>query len=389
MAPLGPFGPVPRLAVGVSGGPHSLALALLAAEFAHAAGGDAMGLVVDHGLRAESAAEAAWTLRCLAEQGIPAERITLCLAPGAAMQERARAARLDALLRCCASLGRPWLLLGHHRADQAETVLFRALRGSGPGGLAGMAPLRASGPALILRPLLPIPPARLEALLAARGLCPLRDPSNEDFRFSRVRLRHALGDAGGEGPQVAALAAAARAFAGRRAIRGRQKAERLAAAASIMPEGWARLDAAALGQDDLAAEALAALIRLVAGAEHAAPSEAVRAMLCRGGGTLGGALWQGQVLCREPAACASAVPALPGQVWDGRWRVAGAVAPGLMLGALGPAAAALPRKLRRGLPARVLAGLPAFWRDGTLAGVPALEGGPGLLFDPARGALPA
>ncbi|MCO6420058.1 tRNA lysidine(34) synthetase TilS, partial [Siccirubricoccus sp. KC 17139] len=82
-------------------------------------------------------------------------------------QARAREARLAALLAACHEAGRPWLLLGHHRADQAETLLFRALRGSGPAGLAGMAPARPAVEALLLRPLLGTPPARLEAVVAA------------------------------------------------------------------------------------------------------------------------------------------------------------------------------------------------------------------------------
>ncbi|MBR0678837.1 tRNA lysidine(34) synthetase TilS, partial [Roseomonas alkaliterrae] len=54
MAPLGPFGPAPRIAAGVSGGPHSLALALLAAGWARARGGDLLALIAEHGLRPES-----------------------------------------------------------------------------------------------------------------------------------------------------------------------------------------------------------------------------------------------------------------------------------------------------------------------------------------------
>ncbi|EFH09206.1 tRNA lysidine(34) synthetase TilS, partial [Teichococcus cervicalis] len=209
MAPLGPFGDAPGFAVGVSGGPHSLALALLARDFARPLGGRVLALVADHGLRAESAAEAEWTRRTLAAQGISARVLRLDLPGGSAVQERARQARLAALLGACAAEGLPFLLLGQHAGDQAETVLFRALRGSGATGLSGIAPRRAAAEAVILRPLLATPPIRLEALLAARGLSPLRDPSNADPRFARVRLRQALADADGTGPGTAALGAAA------------------------------------------------------------------------------------------------------------------------------------------------------------------------------------
>jgi len=93
-------------------------------------------------------------------------------------------------------------------------------------------------------------------------------------------------------------------------------------------------------------------------------------------------------LCREPAACAPPLPASPGAVWDGRWQV-GAVPEGLEVGALGAASAALARRERRGLPARVLAGLPALRRAGAVVGVPALGLGTAaeLTFAPRGGPL--
>jgi len=389
MAPLGPFGAAPRLAVGVSGGPHSLALALLARDFARARGGDILALVVDHGLRAASAAEAAWTLHTLAERGIAAELLSLALPPGPAVQERARQGRLAVLLAACAARGRPWLLLGQHRMDQAETLLFRALRGSGPTGLAGMAGLRPAAEALILRPLLGMPPARLEALLRQHGLTPLRDPSNTDPRFTRARLRAALGDPDGTGAGIAAVAQAADAFACRRARQEAAMAERLAGAVALQPEGWARLDRVALGGDAVAQAALAALLRLISGAEHAPATASVAALLARGQGTLHGVVWKEGLLCREPAACAPPILAVPGAVWDGRWRLTAVTEPGLLWGALGGAATRLERSVRRGLPARVLAVLPALWRGGELAGVPGLQlGMPAEAgFAPAGGPL--
>nr|WP_237182443.1 tRNA lysidine(34) synthetase TilS [Roseomonas marmotae] len=389
MAPLGPFGLAPRLAVGVSGGPHSLALALLARDWTRARGGHLHGLVVDHGLRAESAAEADWTADTLRQLGIEAEILSLSLPGGTAIQERARAARLSAMLDRCASLGAAWLLLGQHRGDQAETLLFRALRGSGGAGLAGMAAARPAAQALLLRPLLDMPPARLESLLKVNGVVPLRDPSNLDPRFTRARLRLALGDAGGQGAGTAALAEAARAFARRRARLEAAVAARLAGALHLAPQGWARLDGAALGNDSVAEMGMAALLRLLSGAEHAPAGAAVAALLRRGQGTLHGVHWSGGLLCREAAACALPVLAVAGVRWDGRWRVL-RVVEGATIGALGRDAAWLPRPARRGLPARVLAGLPALRRGGAILSVPALRLGVGgeLCFDPAGGPLP-
>lgn len=387
MAPLGPFGPAPRLAVGVSGGPHSLALALLARDWVRPRG-SVTGLVVDHGLRHESDEEARWAAGILDRLGVPAEVISLGLPGGAAVQERARAARLEAMLARCGTLGLPWLLLGQHRADQAETVLFRALRGSGPAGLAGIAATRPAGEALLLRPLLGMAPARLEALLKVNRVVPLRDPSNLDPRFTRARLRLALADPDGQGPGIAALAEAAHAFAQRRGRREDAVAARLAGALRLAPEGWARLDAASLGHDEVAEAALAAVLRLLSGDEHAPALEGVAALLRRGQGTLHGVQWREGILCREVAGCAPPLPARPGNCWDGRWRVLAAPI-GSEIGALGTDSVGLARAARRGLPARVLAGLPALRRHGEVVAVPALGLGEGaeLVFDPAGGPL--
>lgn len=376
MAPLGPFGPAPRLAAGVSGGPHSLALALLAAAWARARGGDLLALVADHGLRPDSAAEAAQVAALLTARGIVARVLRLGLAPGAGMQARARAARLAALAAAAAAEGRPWLLLGHHRADQAETLLFRALRGSGPEGLAAMAAVRDGGAVLLLRPLLGIAPAALEAVVAEAGLTPVRDPSNDDPRFTRVRIRRVLADPGGEGAAVAALSAAAGAFAARRGRRAAAVAERLARAAAIRPEGFAWLDPEALGRDAVAAAALARLVRMVGGGGFAPAPARASALLAAGGGTLAGA-WLRRaaggrwLLARDPGAVAPPVEAVRGAVWDGRFRLTGPGRPGWRLGALGAAAAVL--RAGSGLPAAVLRALPAI-RDphGMLAAVPAL-----------------
>ena len=191
-----------------------------------------LALVADHGLRPESGAEADHVLALLASVGIAAECLRLGLPTGARIQERARTARLAALTEAAARHGCPWLLLGHHRGDQAETLAFRALRGSGAAGLAAMAALRAAPECLILRPLLGVAPSRLEAVVAAAGIAPVRDPSNDNPRFARIRLRQALSDPGGEGAGVGALAEAAQAFAHRRARQEAALLARLATAAT-------------------------------------------------------------------------------------------------------------------------------------------------------------
>lgn len=199
MAPFGPFETRPDLAVAVSGGRDSLSLALLASEWAAGQGGRTLALIVDHGLRRESADEALTTAAVLERQGI--ESVVLHWAgpkPQAGLQEAARHARYRLLREACRERGILHLLVAHHADDQAETIAMRAARASGPDGLAGMAALVEWPEVRLLRPLLTAQRARLSATLAQRGIAWIDDPSNTDPRFERARLRLAGGIAAGQ-----------------------------------------------------------------------------------------------------------------------------------------------------------------------------------------------
>jgi tRNA(Ile)-lysidine synthase len=116
-----------------------------------------------------------------ARQGLPSrQRPTL--------EEACRDGRRHELGRLADELGCRWIVTAHHADDQAETVLLRILRGTGPEGLAAMAPLSRDG--RWLRPLLGVARADLEAWAEARGLEWREDASNEERRFARNRLRH-------------------------------------------------------------------------------------------------------------------------------------------------------------------------------------------------------
>jgi tRNA(Ile)-lysidine synthase len=361
MAPLGPFAAPPFLAIGCSGGPDSLALTLLADEWARARGGRVLALVAEHGLRAESAAEAAAVVAWLAARGIGARVLPLHLTPGPRLQDRARTARRDALLEACREAGALHLLLGHHAEDQGETVIFRALRGSRARGLAGMAPLVVAAKALILRPVIGVPRDCLHAALRRFGAVPLHDPSNADPRFARTRLR---------GAALPALDPAP--FAARRAREAGAEAELLSAAVQLRPQGCARIDLPALGRDAGAARLLAALLRAVGGAPHRPPVAAAARLLAAGQGSLGGCvLRRDGWLLREAAG--APVPATAGALWDGRFRLRRAV-PGHVVAALGADAARF-RGRHRDLPALALRNLPCLRteRDGMLAAVPHLS----------------
>ncbi len=303
-----------------------MALALLADEWARARGGACLALIADHCLRAASGDEAALTARRLGECGIASHVLELGgLAGGPALAERARTVRYAALEAGCRERGILHLLLGHHAADQAETVAMRMLRGSGPDGLAGIAALVETAWVRLLRPLLTIPPVRLRATLRARGVDWVEDPSNRDPAALRSRLRRLRRDAGGGGAVTAAAARAAAARGEARRSREDAAAAWLGRHARLDPRGFVVLDALPPWP-----AALAAALRVVGGAHHAPRPRAVAAWLDRPrAATLGGVVLRpagrlcrgGWLLCREPAAMARGIPARPGAIWDNRVRL--------------------------------------------------------------------
>jgi tRNA(Ile)-lysidine synthase len=193
-------GPDAKLGIAVSGGPDSLALLFLAAE---ARPGRVEAATVDHALRPESRAEAEIVAEVCARLGVPHVILTADWdeKPGTAIQERARAMRYRLVGEWARERGLT-ILTAHHLDDQAETMLMRLARGAGVRGLAGMRPA-----AHVVRPLLGWRHSELEAVCAAAGVEPVRDPSNEDEQFERVRIRKALAAADWLDP--AALAASA------------------------------------------------------------------------------------------------------------------------------------------------------------------------------------
>jgi tRNA(Ile)-lysidine synthase len=177
--------PGAKIGVAVSGGPDSLALLLLTAE---ARPGMVEAATVDHALRPDSRAEAERVAEICKRWDVPHEILTADWGekPATAIQERARNMRYRLLGQWAGKRGLT-LVTAHHLDDQAETVLMRLARGSGVKGLAGIRPA-----AHVVRPLLGWRHSELEAVCAAAGVEPVRDPSNEDERFERVRVRSAL-----------------------------------------------------------------------------------------------------------------------------------------------------------------------------------------------------
>ncbi|HEY1733774.1 MAG TPA: hypoxanthine phosphoribosyltransferase [Acidimicrobiales bacterium] len=173
------------LTCAVSGGPDSLALLVLAV----AAGCRVTAVHVDHGLRPASAAEADVVADAAARFGAAFLRERVVVPDGPNLEARARAARFAVLP--------PSVATGHTMDDQAETVLLNLLRGAGLDGVGAMQP----GPE---HPLLGLRRTETTGLCEAAGLTPVADPSNDDPRHLRNRVRHELlpllGDLGRRDP---------------------------------------------------------------------------------------------------------------------------------------------------------------------------------------------
>ncbi len=190
MTALGPYDRSPVLGIAVSGGADSTALALLAHEWSLQRGGRTFALIVDHGLRRESAREARHVAALCTRWGMSAEVLSWDGdVPVSGVEKAARLMRHELLGEACRKHGLLHLLLAHHRDDQAETATMRKSMGSGPLGLAGMSACVERPHFRLLRPLLSVPKSRLVATLRERGIGWIDDPMNHDLSFARARLR--------------------------------------------------------------------------------------------------------------------------------------------------------------------------------------------------------
>lgn len=303
LCPPGPVG------VALSGGSDSTALLLLAAGWR---AGQVRAATVDHRLRPAGAAEARACARLCAAEGVDHDILPWMEAPGTGnLQAAAREARLDLLSAWAGRHGLAAILLGHTRDDQAETVLLRLARGSGVDGLSGMAEARRARGVLWVRPLLGLDRAALRSWLTARGTPWLEDPSNEDPRFDRVRVRRALEVLAPLGIDAAGLAVTADRLRDQRRVLDRAMENLAAQARTWTPDGAALMDIADLAgaERDTVLRLLADTLRRLSGKDYAPRfSSLVRlhAAIIAGtkGATLGGCLLRsdGKTVRIEPEA---------------------------------------------------------------------------------------
>jgi tRNA(Ile)-lysidine synthase len=389
------------IAVAVSGGADSMALALLAADWAKKKHITVVPLIVDHRLRPESTKEARHVAGLLRKSGLTPKILTwkAAVKPTANrqagnIQARARDARYALLAEACAKAGIRHLLLAHHRDDQAETLLLRALRGSGVDGLAAMQARSERDGLILLRPLLDLPKARLVATLKKRKQAWVEDPSNANASFQRVRVRAALdllsaNDAEARAELVQHLAQTAKNFARTRALLDGAAYDLLHGALQLTSAGAAWLDPAVLAaaEDELALRALVKLLGAIGGLPVPPRLDGLQRLLdaLRSGKSLPLTLHRclltpvkGEahriLVCREARYLPPAQP-LASMLWDGRFRIA-VTRPqrGISIAPLGRERP--PAMTAELLPKVAWPALPALRRaDGSLLAVPGLGWG--------------
>lgn len=194
--------PAERVLVAVSGGPDSTALIVSLSRLRTELGIELAVGHLDHRLRPESADEAVFVESLAKDLALPffarvSDVAALAKSTHRSHEEAGRAARYDFLGQVASEKGYGLVATGHHRQDQAETVLLRLIRGSGGRGLKAMSnrsPFPRAGyePIQLVRPLLHLPATTLAAYCDSEQTAYLSDPSNERLEYTRNRIRHGV-----------------------------------------------------------------------------------------------------------------------------------------------------------------------------------------------------
>jgi tRNA(Ile)-lysidine synthase len=406
-APLDVAGAGQRFALAVSGGSDSTALMVLLAEWLRLHGQSSQAftvITVDHCLRAEAGAEARAVGRQAAALGFGHAILRWEGAkPQTGLQAAARAARYRLLGEYAQAHGIAAVVTGHTADDQSETVLMRLARGSGLDGLSAMAsvgvlPVPAGTdqrPVRLLRPLLGVRKARLQASLRQRGVSWIEDPSNASPTFERVRLRAARAHLDELGLGVAAIGLSARRLQRARAALEAWVSDLFRSEQHLVhvdPCGFFSIDLGRLRAlpHEIVVRLLARAMLAAGGSTEPVPHAGLEAIA---DGLLGTGVASAWTLARAKAVIAGdrllierepgrePLPHLmlaPGQsdLWDGRFRVAAdaRLQESVELHALDVEGTRELRGLRltRDVPASSLRALPGFWRGAELLAVPPL-----------------
>ncbi|WP_298919712.1 tRNA lysidine(34) synthetase TilS [uncultured Roseobacter sp.] len=375
-----------RLGVAVSGGGDSVALLHLLHEIARNQRLQLCAVTINHGLRTEAEVEAAFVAELCAGLDIPHKVLRWDGWTGQGnLQNAAREARYSLIAAWAKSQQLSHVALGHTQDDQAETVLMRLARGAGVDGLAAMGPSRARDGITWLRPLLQVSRASLREMLQDREIRWCEDPSNDDLRFDRIKLRQALTVLEPLGISAAALSQVADNMARTRIA---LNAHAVSAARKITTEQAGALKVDWSGFDALPAETARRImiraLQWISGAGYAPRGRSVQKLMdgLRAGhnGTLEGchvirskgAMWIYREL--DPVRHLSCDIA---DVWDNRWQLTSKADEidqpdaGLRIAALGERGLRdFPQWRALGCPRDALLATPAVWKDDQLVAAP-------------------
>jgi tRNA(Ile)-lysidine synthase len=396
-ARLDALAPQGDLGVAVSGGGDSVALLLMATEWASRTGRRVEAATVDHRLRPESGAEAEAVASLCDRLGVSHEILTWCAPPDAGnLSAAAREARIALLGDWARRRGLAFVALGHTLDDQAETVLLRLARGAGVDGLSGMAARVRRDGVVWIRPLLDARRDDLREYLRDAGAAWAEDPSNDDDAYARIRMRRLIADSADFSAE--GLAAAADRLRDQRAALewlATEFADR-ALRWGVLGEAWLDLAALAPAPEDTRLRVAGGALREISGAAYRPRQSALAPLLAElmeaesGSRTLHGCLvaWAhgAAAICREPSAASEEIEATENALWDRRWRIRPGVEGARIarLGEAGEAALAALRKCGaweapedwRAAPRAARLASPALWRDGTLIAAPLAGYGP-------------
>ncbi len=363
---LGPDAPR-RVGVALSGGGDSVALL----HAARAAGFAVEAATVDHGLRPESAAEAAAVGRACAALGVPHTVLRWAEAPRGNVMDAARRARLRLIGAWARERGIGMVLLGHTADDQAETFLMRIAREAGLEGLSGMRTRFAAEGVMWCRPLLGVERGALRGWLRERGIGWIDDPSNENARFGRVRARRAMAGLRPAGVTPAAVGAVIGHLAAANAALERMLRDWAGPHVAVR-EAEIRIAAAPFAALDpeLRRRLVNAALIWVACADYPPRAAQLAGLLAQmRDATLHGCrlrLSGGEIIIARELRAVAGLRLPVGAVWDG-WRTEG---PEAEVAPLGAAIAQCPAWREAGLSRAAVMASPAIWRGESLLAAP-------------------
>ena len=187
--------PHDRIVAGISGGADSVCLFFLLLEYAKKVPLSLAVVHVNHGIRAEAGEDARYVETLCRQEGIPffltnADVHRMALEEKCSVEDMGRRVRYEAFRQTAEQLGGALTAVAHNSNDNAETMLFHLFRGSGLKGLGGIAPVRNGDAGKIIRPILCLERAEVEAYLRERQIAWCTDETNRGDAYCRNRIRH-------------------------------------------------------------------------------------------------------------------------------------------------------------------------------------------------------